>query len=150
MLRIRIWTLNWEKYWACLSRIVDTHITSRRTVWFCCTEYFVRDHTAFKNSLGKLLKHLCMMAHMREVEHVARSPSICRTWKEAGPGQSRRDEMGNKIDRLEKKLIFVEGSGFYLGCELLQKGDSKIWKCKYGWKRGFDPQDWADWELSLP
>lgn len=102
---------------------------------------FCERHTAFKNSLGKLLKHLCMMEHMREVEHVARSPSICRTWKEAGPGQSRRDEMGNKVDRLEKELIFVESSGFHLGCELLQKGDSKIWKCKYGWKCGFDPQD---------
>lgn len=85
----------------------------------------MRDHTAFKNSLGKLLKHLCMMEHMREVEHVARSPSICRTWKEAGPGQSRRDEMGNKIDRQKKSLFLWKAVGSILAVSCCRREIAK-------------------------
>lgn len=79
----------------------------------------MRDHTAFKNSLGKLLKHLCVMERMREVEHAARSPSICRTWKQdLGRVEEwllmGRDEMGNKIDRLEKSLFLWKAVGSIL------------------------------------
>lgn len=79
----------------------------------------MRDHTAFKNSLGKLLKHLCMMERMREIGHATRSPSICRTWKQdLGRVEEwllmGRNEMGNKIDKLEKSLFSWKAAGSIL------------------------------------
>lgn len=154
MLRIRIWTLNWEKHRACLSRIM-THITLRRAIWFCCRKCFAIDCTVFKNPLGKLLQDLCMMESMKEIEHVTDAPSICGTWKQELGRVEEWEEMRwvTQLGKLGRRAHFhgnVVGSILVMSC---CGREMSIWKYKYGtgrYKCGFGPQEWAGWEWSLP